>query len=137
MLSDPVNVGVPISEDEIHLRWLLPNISKRSEDPITNHELVKLAKLLDIVAGALDSQSNTTLSDSSSMWSTRLRHDAEFPVMMLFSSEEAVWPEASHSKPPLSPLMSKPRTNPSTSSNSIAWPLEFATILRSSMIIVP
>ncbi len=85
MLSEPVKVGVPKSEDEIHLRWLLPSISKVSDEPDRNHESVKLAKLSDIEAGELGSQSSATLSENNSEWSTRSRHEAELPTMKLFS----------------------------------------------------
>ena len=137
ILSDPVKIGVPKSEDETHLRWLFPSISNVSDEPNENHESVKLAKLSDIEAGALGSQSRAILYDSNSVWSTRFRHDAELPTMKLFSRYEVTCPSASQSMPPLSPLRSTPLTNPSTSSSSMAWVLELVTTLRSSMITIP
>ena len=130
-------VGVSRSPEEIQRRWLSPSISKLSANPLVNHEPVKLTKLEEVLAGALGLQARATLWASSSLWSTMSKQESVLPRMTLFRRYEVSCPLASHSRPPLSPFISRPRTRPSTSSSSTEWPVELRLILMSSMMTVP
>ena len=85
MLSCPTKVGVSMSPDDTHRRWLSPSISKLSAKPLENHEPVRLTKLDEVLAGAPESQAIATLCPKSSLWSTMSKQDAVLPRMTLFS----------------------------------------------------